>query len=380
VKTIYLDNGATTIVPPEVLREMLPYFDKKYGNASTIYTMGSQASDAIERSRETIAKKLNADPSEIYFTSGGTESNNLEVKGTAFANLKKGKHVIASRIEHDCVLESCRWLEEQGWDVTYLPVDKYGLVSPPDVQRAIRKDTVLVSVMHANNEIGTIEPIEEIGKICREKEVYFHTDACQSFTKVPLDVKKHSVDMITINAHKIHGPKGVGALYVRKGTKLEPWQSGGGHERGMRSGTENVPGIVGFAKAVTLVKPSDIARMRKLRDQVIKEALSISGTVLNGHPERRLCNNANFIFKGIDGEALVLSLDRYGIETSTGSACSSHSQTAGHVLRSIGIPPERTHGSLRVTLSKYTTPSEIILFRRKLRECVLKLRRISPLA
>lgn len=379
MKRVYLDNGATTYVPPEVVKAMLPYFSEKYGNASTIYGMGVEAAEATQKSREVIAKKLNANPSEIYFTSGGTESNNTAIKGIAFTNRKKGMHIITSKIEHDCVLESCRWLEKQGFRVTYLDVDNYGLVDPSDVEKAIVKDTILVSIMHANNEIGTIEPIEEIGKICRDKRVYFHTDACQSFTKVPIDTKKQAVDLITINAHKIHGPKGVGALYVRHATALSPWQHGGGHERGMRSGTENVPGIVGFAGAAQLIKEGDIRGMTKLRDQVIKEGLSIDGTRLNGHPVKRLCNNANFVFRGIDGEALVFALDAEGIETSTGSACSSHSHQPAHVLSAIGIDPALAHGSLRVTLSRYTTPQEITYFTKKLFKCVGKLRKISPI-
>lgn len=379
MKRIYLDHAATTPVDPKVLEAMLPYFSKTFGNASSIHTYGQEAKAALEESRDTIAKKLNCESKNIIFTSGGTESNNLALKGIAFANRDKGKHIITSKIEHDCVLTSCRWLEKQGFKITYLPVDEHGLVKPEDVEKAITKETIIVSVMHANNEIGTIEPIKEIGKVCREKGVYFHTDACQSFTKVPTDVKKQNVDLMTINAHKIYGPKGVGALYVGDGVKIEPWQHGGGHERNIRSGTENVSGIVGFAKASEILKESDIAHMTKLRDRMIKSVTAeIPDTRLNGHPKLRLCNNANFSFRYIEGESMLLHLDAGGIASSTGSACSSHSLEPSHVLLAIGLPPEDAHGSIRITHGKENTADEMDYAAKAMKEAAALLRKMSP--
>ena len=378
MKNIYLDNAASTKTDLKVVKAMLPYFTEKYGNASSKHIMGQEAKRALEESRSNIAKSLKAKAEEIIFTSGGTESNNFALKGIAFANRKKGKHIITSKIEHDCVLNTCKWLEKNGFDVTYIPVDNYGFVNPEDVENALRKNTILVSVMHANNEIGTIEPIAEIGKICKEHEIYFHTDACQSFTKVPLDTKKQNIDLISINAHKIHGPKGVGALFIRRGTKIETCAHGGGHEFGLRSGTENVPGIVGFAKAVKLCRKEHIKYMKKLRDRLIQGVLEIENTELNGPREKRLCNNANFSFKNIEGEAIGAYLDSRGISTSTGSACSSHTLETSHVLTAIGLNPRDANSSLRMSLSRFNTMEEIKYVLDVLPKVVEKLRKISP--
>jgi len=318
MKRIYLDNAATTPIDPQVLQAMLPYMKDKFGNASSLHQFGREAREGIEKAREIIAAKLNVNPNEVIFTSGGTEANNFAIKGIAFSNSKKGKHIITQKTEHPCVLNACKWLQGLGFEVTYLDVDKYGSVDPADVENAIRKDTILVSIMHANNEIGTIQPIEEIGKICKAHNVYFHTDACQSFTKEPLDAEKFNLDLITINAHKIYGPKGEGALIVRDGVRITSLMHGGEHEFGLRSGTENVPAIVGFGKAVEIADEKSNNHMRKLRDKIIKTILEkVSKTRLNGHPEKRLCNNVNFTFHGIEGESLVLRLDAHGIASST---------------------------------------------------------------
>jgi cysteine desulfurase len=379
MKKIYLDNAATTSVAPEVLEAMKPYFSQKYGNASSLHTMGQDAKQGLEDSRERVASLLGVDSSEIYFTSCATESNNLALKGVAFANRKKGRHIITTRIEHHCVLHTAQWLERNGFDVTYLPVDKSGLVNPEDLESAIRKDTVLASVMYANNEIGTIEPIEELAKICSENDIYFHTDAVQAFGKIPVDMK--GIDMLSISAHKLYGPKGVGALFVRKGVKIEPLLHGGGHERGVRSGTENIAGIVGLAAAAELTfkeMESETERQTKLREKLIKNTLKIPQTVLNGHPVRRLPNNANFSFEFIEGESIVLRLDEKGIEASTGSACSSPKLEPSHVLLAIGLEPALAHGSLRLTLGRNTTESDIDYVNNVLPEVVGDLRKLSP--
>lgn len=380
-KEIYLDNGATTKVDPLVVETMLLYFTQKYGNASSSHTFGQEAKEALEQSRQVIAKSINAQPEEIIFTSGGTESNNLALKGIAFANKHQGNHIITTKIEHDCVLKSCEWLEKQGFKITYLNVDSEGFVKPEELEKAIAPQTILVSIIHGNNEIGTIQNLEELGRICQKKKVYFHTDACQSYTKTELDVKKQNLDLVTLNAHKIHGPKGVGALYVKKGTKITPWQHGGGHEFDLRSGTENVPSIVGFAEAVKLAShQKHILHMAKLRDKLVQNVLKIPGTRLNGHlSHQRLCNNANFSFAGIEGEALGGYLDQKFVSSSTGSACSSRSLEPSHVLKAIGLADEQAHGSLRLTLSRFTTEEEIDYVIDILPGLVKKLRRISPL-
>jgi len=376
---IYLDNAATTPVDKKVLRVMQPYFSEKYGNASSLHEMGREAKQAIEDSRKIIAKSINASPEEIIFTSGGTESNNLAIKGIAFSNKEK-KHIITTKIEHDCVLNSCKWLEKQGWKVTYLDVDSDGFISLDQLKKEIKKNTILVSIIHGNNEIGTVQDLESIGKICKERGVYFHTDACQSYTKTMLDVKKKNLDLVTLNAHKIHGPKGVGALYIRKGKGIEIWQHGGGHEFGLRSGTENTPGIVGFAEAVRLIKKKDVEKMKRLRDKLIRGIEEkIPDVRLNGpRGDKRLCNNVNFSFAGVEGESVGMLLDVKGICSSTGSACSSKSLKPSHVLKAIGLSDEEAHGSLRLSLGKQNTEQEINKVLEALPGIIKKLRRISP--
>ncbi len=375
-----MDHAATTPVDEEVLKAMQEFFSKKFGNASSLHSWGREAREALEESREKVAKLINADANEIVFTGSGTESDNLAIKGIAYKH-RKG-HVITSKIEHPAVLETCKYLEKKGFDVTYLPVDKYGLVDPKQVEEAIRDDTILISIMHANNEIGTIEPIEEIGKIAKKHGIPFHTDAVQSVGKIEVDVKKLNVDLLSMSSHKIYGPKGVGALFIKHGIKIEPILHGGGHEYGLRSSTENIAGIVGFAKACELAKKrlhEDAEKMKKLRDKIIKETLKIEESYLTGHPEKRLPNNASFYFKGIEGESLVLMLDAKGIATSTGSACSSKKLQASHVLLAIGIKPEDAHGSLRVTLGRENSEEEIDYFLEVLPQVVEELRKISPL-
>jgi len=379
MKSIYLDYAATTPLDPRVLDAMKPFFSKKFGNTMSLHSFGREAKYELEKSRAVLAKFINARHDEIIFTGSATESINSVLKGIAFAN--KGKHIITSSIEHHAVLETCKWLEKQGFEITYLPVDKYGLIDLKKLEDSIRSDTILVSVMHANNEIGTIEPIEEIGKLCRDKGVLFHTDAVQSFGKIPIDVNKMNIDLLSISAHKFYGPKGVGATFIRKGTKIEPLLHGGGHEFGLRSSTENVPGIVGIAKAVELrkkeMKPEE-KRLKQLRDYLIKNVLKIENSRLNGHPVKRLSNNANFSFDFIEGEALIMQLDSYGIAASTGSACSSATLEPSHVLMAIGLKHEQAHGSLRLSLGKYTKKSDIIYTIKVLPKVVENLRKISP--
>jgi len=381
-KKIYLDYAATTPVDPRVVKAMLPYFSEKFGNTMSLHSFGQEAKEALEESREVIADLMGAKPKEIIFTSSATESNNTALKGIAFANRKKGNHIIISPIEHDCVIESAKWLESQGFEVTRLKVGKFGLVDPADVQKAIKKDTILVSIMHANNEIGTIEPIEEIGKICRERNVYFHTDAAQSFGKIPIDVNKMNIDLMTVSSHKTYGPKGAGALFVRGGTKIEPIIHGGGHESGLRSSTVNVPAIVGFAEAARICQREmrrEAEKLTKLRDKLIKGVLKkIGGSHLNGHPKKRLPNNANFWFKGVEGESIVMHLDLLGIAVSSGSACSSKSLAPSHVLLAIGLRPEQAYGSLRLSLGRWTKEKDINYVLDVLPKVVKRLREISP--
>lgn len=377
-----MDYAATTPVDPRVVKAMLPYFSEKFGNTMSLHSFGQEAKEALEESREVIADLMGAKPKEIIFTSSATESNNTALKGIAFANRKKGNHIIISPIEHDCVIESAKWLESQGFEVTRLKVGKFGLVDPADVKKAIKKDTILVSVMHANNEIGTIEPIEEIGKICRERNVYFHTDAAQSFGKIPIDVNKMNIDLMTVSSHKTYGPKGAGALFVRGGTKIEPIIHGGGHESGLRSSTVNVPAIVGFAEAARICQREmrrEAEKLTKLRDKLIKGVLKkIGGSHLNGHPKKRLPNNANFWFKGVEGESIVMHLDLLGIAVSSGSACSSKSLAPSHVLLAIGLRPEQAYGSLRLSLGRWTKEKEIDYVLRVLPGIIKKLREMSP--
>jgi len=362
MKQIYLDNAATTKVDEKVLKAMLPYLKEEYGNASSTHVKGIEAKNALEKSRSIIAKAINANKEEIIFTSGGTESNNFALKGLFFYNKDNntGKnHIITTKIEHDCVLNTCKWLETQGAKVTYLDVDKEGFVNPDDVRKAITDKTIVVSIIHGNNEIGTIQDLDAIGEICRRRKVLLHTDACQSFTKVSIDVKKQPIDLVTLNAHKIHGPKGVGALYIRRGISITPLAHGGGHERNLRSGTENIVGIVGFAKASEIIQGRDVKKMIILRDKLIDGILEIPDVKLNGPQENRLCNNANFLFEGLDGEAVGEYLEGLNIYTSTGSACMSHSSGPSHVLMAIGRTKEQAGNSLRMSISKYTTEKEI---------------------
>jgi len=380
MKQIYLDNAATTKVDEKVIQAMLPYFNKKYGNASSQHLIGQEAKRALEESRRIIARSISAKLDEIIFTSGGTESNNLVLKGLFFANKDSGKnHIITTKIEHDCIMNSCKWLETQGAKITYLDVDEDGFVNLEQLKQAITSETLVVSIIHANNEIGTIQDIETIGKICNKAGVYFHIDACQSFTKTRIDVKKQNLDFVTLNSHKIHGPKGVGALYIKNRIKITPIAHGGGHEKGLRCGTENIPGIIGFAMAVKLAKNKYIEHMTKLRDYLIEGILKIPNTKLNGSKQKRLCNNINISFNNIEGEAIGGYLDAYGISSSTGSACSSHSLEPSHVLKAIGLSDLQTNTSVRLSLSKFNTQEEIDYVLDILNKVVEKLRRISPI-
>ncbi|WXG40922.1 MAG: cysteine desulfurase NifS [Candidatus Freyarchaeum deiterrae] len=379
MKRIYMDHAATTYVDPRVVQAMLPYFTEIFGNASSLHFFGREAKEALENSREVVAKALGASPDEVYFTSGGTESDNTAIKGVMYANRNKN-HVITSIIEHHAVLETCNYLQEQGFEATYLPVDKQGFVSLNHLEDSITDKTGLVTVMHANNEIGTIEPIKEIGKITKENDIYLHTDAVQSFGKIPTNVDDLNVDLLSISGHKIYGPKGVGVLYIREGVKIEPVQHGGGHERGMRSGTENVPGIVGLAKAVEIFQAEmkkESERLNGLRDKLIKGVSEIDDSWLNGHPTKRLPNNANFSFGRLEGESLILRLDAKGIAASTGSACSSGSESPSHVLTAIGLTPEQANGSLRLTLGKRNTQEDVDYVLEVLPETISDLRKLS---
>ena len=381
MKRIYLDHAATTPVDRNVLKEMLPYFDKEFGNASSLYHHGQQARLAMDSARKRTARLINAEPEEIVFNSGGTESDNTALVGVAMAGRGNGNHIITTKIEHHAILETCEFLEKQGFEVTYLDADKNGMIDPSDVERTITPKTLLVSVMHVNNEIGTIEPIAEIGQICKKRGVYFHTDAVQGFGKLPIDVRAMNIDLLTASSHKIYGPKGVGILYVRKGVKLESLIHGGNHEGGKRAGTENVPGIVGFGRACELagsVMDNEAERLTKMRNKFVEGVLRIPGSYLNGHPDKRLPGNANFRFDGIEGEALIMRLDAISIEASTGSACSSRELKPSHVLTAIGLRPEQAHGSLRVTLGRHTTQNDINYMLKRLPGIISELRKISP--
>ena len=383
MKQIYLDYAATTPTHPEVMRAMTPYFNQAFGNPSAIYSYGQEAKNGIELARSKVAGLVGARDKEIVFTGGGTEADNFALKGVAFANKNKGNHLIITVIEHHAVLESCKFLETMGFNVTYLPVDKYGLVDPDSVKRAITDKTILISVMHANNEVGTIQPIKEISKIAGEAGVYLHADAVQSAGHIPADVNQLGVDLLSMSAHKLYGPKGVGALYIRKGTKLVSFMHGGGQENGRRAGTENVPGIVGFGKAAELAGQEineEAARLTGLRDKLSASILKqIDHTHLNGHPVKRLPNNVNISVEFVEGESMCLNLDAAGICASTGSACSSGNAEPSHVLLAIGVPPIRAHGSLRFTLGKWTTDEEIDRLLEVLPRIVSKLRAMSPL-
>lgn len=379
-REVYLDNGATTKIDPEVLKKMIPYLKERYGNASSTHVFGQDSKNALEKARKTIAKSINAKSEDIVFTSGGTESNNFAIKGIAFASKEKGNHIITTKVEHKSVLNICKWLEGQGFEITYLDVDSEGFVDPKDLEKAVTEKTILVSIIHGNNEIGTIQDLETLGRVCKKHKVYFHTDACQSYAKTEINVKKQNLDLVTLNAHKIHGPKGVGALYIRKGIEITPWQHGGGHEFNLRGGTENIPGIVGLAEAVKIaLSKKHAGHMTKLRDRLIKGVLEIPSVKLNGpEGDKRLCNNANFSFKGIEGEALGGYLDQKWICSSTGSACAARTLEPSHVLKAIGLTNEEANGSLRLTLSRFNTEEEIDYVLKVLPKVVKKLRKISP--
>jgi len=383
MKPIYLDYAATTPADPTVLQAMIPYFHDAFGNPSAIYSYGQEAKSAIEKARSPIASLIGARDEEIVFTSGGTEADNYALKSVAFVNQKKGNHIITSAIEHHAVLESCKFLSKMGFKITYLPVDRFGLVNPDDVKKTITDRTILISIMHANNEIGTIQPIADISKIAREAGVYLHTDAVQTAGHIPTDVNELGVDLLSMSAHKLHGPKGVGALYIRKGTKLMTFMHGGGQEKGRRASTENVPGIVGFGKAAELAKPEldgEMVRLTNLRDKLITGILNkIDRTQLNGHPVKRLPNNVNISVEFVEGESMCLNMDMEGICASTGSACSSASLEASHVLLATGLDLVQAHGSLRFTLGKWTTDEEIDKVLEALPRIVTKLRAMSPL-
>jgi len=383
MRRIYLDYAATTPTRPEVVKAMLPYFADAFGNPSSIYSYGQEAKRAVEEARTKVAELIGARSEEIVFTSGGTEADNYALKGVAYANEHKGNHIITTAIEHHAVLAVCKFLERRGFRITYLPVDKYGLVAPDDVKKAITDKTILISVIHANNEVGTIEPVAEIGKIAREAGVYFHSDAVQTVGHIPVNVDELKVDLFSISGHKFYGPKGVGALYVRKGTRLVPLMHGGEQEKRRRAGTENVLAIVGLGKAVELAGrevAKEAERLAYLRDKLIKGlGEKIDHIRLNGHPTRRLPNNVNVSVDFVEGESMLLNLDLEGICASTGSACSSSSLEPSHVLLALGLSPEQAHGSLRFTLGRENTEADVERVLEVLPVIVARLRAMSPL-
>jgi len=383
MKRIYLDNAATTALSPKVLEAMMPYLTEIYGNASSPHWFGQEARRGVEAAREKLAKALGADPSEIVFTGGGTESDNTALFGAAEKYKKKGNHIITTNVEHHAVLHTCEALEKRGYEVTYLPVDEYGLVTPEQVAAAITDKTILASIMFANNEVGTIMPIPEIAKVCREKGVLLHTDAVQAVGHIPVNVKEMGIDMLSLSAHKFHGPKGVGALYLKKGVRLPSYVVGGEQEKGRRAGTENVAGVVGLGAAIELAVANmdeNAARMTRLRDKLISGIFeTIPEVKLNGHPAKRLPNNANVSIKYIEGESILLMLDMHGIAASSGSACTSGSLDPSHVLLALGLPHEVAHGSVRMSLSDDTSEEEIDFVLKALPEIVKKLRFMSPL-
>ncbi|MBP2045260.1 cysteine desulfurase [Methanobacterium aggregans] len=380
---IYMDHSATSPVDPEVFEAMKPYFQEEFGNASTLYKLGRDSKRAMEDARAQVASIIGAEPKDVIFTSGGTESDNIAIKGTAYKLKNKGKHIITSNIEHPAVHETCKYLEKKGFEVTYIPVGTDGIVKVSDVETAIRDDTILITIMHANNEIGTIQPIAEIGKIAHEKGILFHTDAVQSVGKIPVDVNDLNVDMLSISSHKLYGPKGIGALYIKKGVRLEPIIHGGGHERGLRPGTENVPGIVGFGKACQLSEENleeESARLTRLRNKLVDAVLKENEKAyLNGDREKRLPGNANFRFTGIEGESLILHLDSKGIAASTGSACSSTKLEPSQVLMAIGLEEVEAHGSLRISMGRENTEEDVEHAIVAIKEVVSTLRNMSPL-
>ena len=383
MKRIYLDYAATTPMHPEVEKAMHPYFSEKFGNASSIYSFGQEAKEAMDNARNRIATFLGANNEEIVFTSGGTESDNFALKGIAFANQNKGNHVIVSSIEHHAIIETCKFIKKIGFEVSYIKAGGNGLIDPSEVKKSITSKTILVSIMHGNNEVGTIQPISEISKITREAGVFFHTDAVQTTGHIPVDVKELGVDLLSISAHKLYGPKGVGALYIKKGTKIIPFIHGGSQEKGRRAGTENIPGIIGLGKAIEIAQ-SEMAEESKrliyLRNKLIEGVMTkIEYVHLNGDKVKRLPNNVNISIDFIEGESICLNLDLEGICTSTGSACSSSSLEPSHVLLAMGIPAAQSHSSLRFTMGKWTTEEEIDRVLEILPRVVSKLRSISPL-
>jgi cysteine desulfurase len=381
-KVIYLDNNSTTPLHPEVLETMLPYLKERYGNASSIHFKGREAKKGLEESRAILGDALGTESVDIIFTSGGTESDNFAIKGVAFANKDKGNHIITSSVEHLAVGATCKYLESHGFKITYLPVDKYGAVDLKALKEAITPKTILVSIMHANNEVGTIEPIKEISGIVKAKGIYFHTDAVQSFGKIPVDVEDLGVDLLSLSAHKINGPKGVGLLYIRKGVKIDPVNHGGHHERSLRAGTENVPGIVGFAKAAQIAKrhmKEEPERLRKLRNMLQKGLTDrLDGVHLNGHPTERLPGTLNLSFQGVEGESLLINFDLKGICGSTGSACTAGSNEPSHVLVAMKADPQLAQGSVRFSLGTFNTEEEITYCMEEIPKIVKRLRDISP--
>ncbi|MGB9618868.1 MAG: cysteine desulfurase NifS [Armatimonadota bacterium] len=380
---IYLDHAATTPLDPEVLDAMMPFLTEKFGSASTLYSLGREARDAVEEARASVARLINAQPDEVYFTGGGSESDNWAIFGVAHAKVAKGKHIITSKIEHHAVLEPCHWLEKQGWTVTYLPVDENGFVDVEELRSSITEETVLITIMHANNEIGTIEPVEQIGAIARERGIHFHTDTVQTIGHIPVDVNSINCDSLAISAHKLYGPKGVGAMYVRKGARVEKFIRGGGQENNRRAGTHNVAGIVGFGKAAELAQSrmaEEAEKTRRLRDALIAGIESkIEDVKLNGDRVKRLPNNVNFSFEAVEGESMILMMDMNGICVSSGSACTSGSLDPSHVLMALGLRHEQAHGSLRMTLGKDNTDSHVERVLEVLPGIVRKLREMSPL-
>ena len=378
---IYLDNAASTPIHKEVLEEMLPYLKEQYGNPSSIHEMGRFSYKAVQHARKQIANLISANPNEIFFTSGGTESNNTAINGIAHTN--KGSHIITSSIEHEAVLEPCKKLEKEGFTITYLPVNNEGLINPEDIKKSINENTCLVSIMFANNEVGTIQPIKEISEICHKKNILFHSDAIQAVGKVKINVNELGIDLLSISSHKINGPKGVGALYIKSGVNIEPFILGGGQENGFRSGTENVASIVGFGKACNLINHNfekNSALIRHLRDLLVSKILNeIPHVTVNGHPERRIPNNAHFTFLGINGEDLIIKLDENGISASTGSACSVKTKKASHVLKAMGFSHEQIAGSLRLTVGIDNKISEIEKTLFVLKKVIRELREVSPL-
>ena len=383
MRRIYLDYAATTRTRPEVIEAMLPYFTEAFGNPSSIHSFGQEAKGAMEEARDRVAALIGARRVEIVFTSGGTEADNLALEGVAFAGEHKGDHIIASVIEHHAVLETLKFLAKRGFEVSYVPVDEHGLVDPQDVKDAITSRTILISVMHANNEVGTVQPIADIGRIAQETGIYFHTDAVQTVGHIPVDVRELGIDMLSMSAHKLYGPKGVGALYIRRGTKVAPLVHGGEQERRRRAGTENVAGIVGFGKAAELAQEElvdEAQRLVSLRDSLIRGLMErIDDVRLNGHPTKRLPNNANVTVQYVEGESMVLSLDMEGIAISTGSACSSASLEPSHVLLAMGLSHEEAHGSLRLSLGRWNTEEDIDRMLEVLPTVVARLRAMSPL-